>query len=296
MSEGRDGDLALPDHQDDLVTAVAAANKHVIVVLETGGQVTMPWAGKVDAIVEAWFPGIQGGEAIAEVLTGAVNPSGKLSVTFPRSVDDLPHPVLFGRDALAAQARAQANIQAGQSPLNAALPGAGGPQGGGGGRAPLPPFDANYTEGLLVGYKWYDAKKIPPLFSFGHGLSYTAYHYATPKVSRAVGIDVSFDVKNDGARAGTEISEIYASLPAQTNEPPKRLVGWSRTDLKPGESKTVTVSIDPHYFAVFNPESHSWQIVSGEYQIMIGGSSDSLPLKQSIHLDGAELKPLRADE
>jgi beta-glucosidase len=293
MSEGRDGDLALPDHQDDLVAAIARANKHVVVVLETGGPVTMSWADKVDAIVEAWFPGIQGGDAIAEVLTGAVNPSGKLTVTFPRSVDDLPHQILFGVDAMAAQARAQAALLA--SPAPPAATGVLGGPGGGARRAPIPPFEANYTEGLLVGYKWYDAKKIAPLFSFGAGLSYTTYLYSAPKVVHPSQIEVSFDVKNSGARAGNEVSQVYVALPAKTNEPPKRLAGWSRTDLKPGESRTVTISIDPHYFAVFNPDHHGWQIVAGEYQVLIGGSSESLPLKLPIHLDAEELEPLLAN-
>jgi beta-glucosidase len=303
MSEGRDGDLLLPEHQDDLVAAVAAANPHVVVVLETGGEVLMPWADKVDGIVESWFPGIEGGEAIAEVLTGKVNPSGKLSVTFPRNVADLPHPVLFGLHELAAQAKAQEALNA-QAPAAglAAEPGPGGPGGGPRGpRAPMAPFDAKYDEGILVGYKWYDAKKIAPLFAFGHGLSYTTYKYSAAKVAKDSTIDVSFEVKNDGVRAGSEISQVYVSFPAETKEPPKRLVGWSRTDLKPGESHAVTLNIDPHYFAVYNAEKHSWEIVEGDYQITIGGSSESesetgsLPLKQSIHLSAAQLPPLLAN-
>jgi beta-glucosidase len=285
MSEGRDGDFSLPEHQDDLVAAVAAANRHTAVVLETGGPVAMPWAGKVDAIVEMWFPGIQGGEAIAAILTGAVSPSGKLAVTFPRAVADLPHPVLFGTDQLAAQAAAQAALRSA----------ANGTAGGGGGRAPLPPFDAAYSEGLLVGYKWYDEKKIAPLFPFGHGLSYTTYHYSGAKASHSETIDVSFEVKNEGGRAGAEISQVYVTLPAQTGEPPKRLAGWSRTELKPGESKSITLHLDPHYFAIFNTSTDSWEIVDGDYTLLVGGGSDSLPLQQKIHLNAQQLKPLLAE-
>ena len=279
MSEGRDGDLSLPNHQDDLVTAVAAANRRTVVVLETGGQVLMPWIDNVDAVVETWFPGIQGGPAIAEVLTGAVNPSGKLSVTFPKSVQDLPHPNLPGMDIFLELQKKNANIAPGP----------------GSQRSTLPPFDANYDEGLLVGYKWYDAKQKTPLFSFGHGLSYTTFTYATAKLTHTGDIQVTFQLKNTGTRPGSEVSEIYTTLPTETNEPPKRLVGWSKTDLKPGESKTVTVTIDSHYFAIFNASKNTWEIVPGDYQLMIGGSSDSLPLKQTLHLEGELLKPLLAD-
>ena len=298
MSEGRDGDLSLPEHQDDLVSAVAATNKHTAVILETGGPVLMPWADKVDAIISTWFPGIQGAEAIAEVLTGTVNPSGKLTVTFPKVLADLPHPIIFGTDATAAQARAQAALQAAPPAVGLAPatdgPGGGGP-GGGARRAPLPPFDAPYDEGLLVGYKWFDAKQKTPLFAFGHGLSYTTYQYANAKVTHTDGLSVTFDVKNSGTRAGSEVSEVYLSLPANTNEPPKRLIGWARTDLKPGESHTVTITIDPHYLAIFNPTSKGWEIANGDYQVMVGGASDALPLKQTIHLDHAELAALQAE-
>ena len=282
MSEGRDGNLALPDNQDALVDAVAAANKNVIVVLETGGPVLMPWADKVNAIMSAWYPGISGGQAIAEVLTGAVNPSGKLSVTFTRAIADLPHAEVFGTELLRAQEQA---------------PRVAGPaNGGGGGRPPLPPFDAPYSEGLLVGYKWYDAKQKEPLFAFGHGLSYTTYAYSNARIAhKQGGIEVTFDVKNVGSRAGAEISEVYLAMPQSTGEPPKRLVGWSRTELRAGEQKTVTVWIDPHYCAVFDATKHGWGVVGGDYKLMIGGSSRELPLTQSIHLEQASLAPLSAE-
>jgi beta-glucosidase len=268
MSEGRDGTLALPDNQDALVDAVSAANKNVIVVLETGGPVLMPWADKTAAIVAAWYPGIGGGQAIAEVLSGAVNPSGKLSVTFPRAIADLPHAEVFGAGLTAP----------------------------GGGRGPLPPFDAPYSEGLLVGYKWYDAKQKEPLFAFGHGLSYTTFDYGNAKVShKQGGIEVSFDVKNTGSRAGAEVSEVYLAMPQGTGEPPKRLAGWSRTELRPGEQKMVTVWIDPHYCAVFDASKHGWEVVGGDYKLLIGGSSRELPLTQSIRLEQASLAPLSAE-
>jgi beta-glucosidase len=271
MSEGSDGNMKLPENQDALVDAIAGANKNTVVVLETGGPVLMPWAEKVSAIVEAWYPGVAGGQAIAAVLSGSVNPSGKLSITFPRSIEDLPHPNIFG---------------AGLVPAPAATPG---------GRPQIPPFDAAYTEGLMVGYKWFDAKKKDPLFAFGQGLSYTTYRYSNAKATQGNGIQVSFTVKNTGKRAGTEVSEVYLGMPESTGEPPKRLVGWSRTELGPGEEKTVTVTVDPHYCAVFNPDQHGWEIVAGDYAVMIGGASNDLPLKQSVHLDNASLSPLAAE-
>jgi beta-glucosidase len=278
MSEGRDGTLSLPDNQDALVDTVAAANKNTVVVLETGGAVLMPWADKVNAIVASWFPGISGGQAIAEVLTGAIKPSGKLSVTFPRVIADLPHPELFGLALAQAQAQTRATVP---SP--------------GGGRV-LPPFDAPYSEGLLVGYKWYDAQKKDPLFAFGHGLSYTTYRYGNAKISHNEGdIQLTFDVKNTGTRAGVEISQVYLAMPQATGEPPRRLVGWNRTELRPGEQKTVTISIDPHYCAVFDTEKHGWEIVSGDYKLLIGGSSQELPLTQTVHLEHASLAPLSAE-
>ena len=285
MSEGRDSDLKLPENQDAIVEAVAAANKNVIVILETGGPVLIPWADKVSGIVSAWFPGIGGGQAIAGVLSGIVTPSGKLPVSFPRSLADLPHQQIFAPDP-ATVAAAQAALAAPARPA-----GAGGP----GGRGPIVPFDAPYTEGLLVGYKWYDAKAKEPLFAFGHGLSYTTFHYSSPKVSNGDMITASFDVKNTGSRAGAEISEVYLKLPSSTGEPPKRLIGWSRNDLKPGESKNVTVSIDPHYCAIFNATSHAWEIAAGDYEVWIGGDSTDLPLKQLIHLEKATLLPLQAN-
>ena len=164
-TEGRDvTSLALPDNQDQLVSQVAAANPHMIVVLETGGPVTMPWIDKVSGVLEIWHQGIRGAEAMANILFGSVNPSGKLPVTFPKSEADLPHPVLPGPPSAPPQ------------PAPAAQAGAAG-QGGGRGQMPQVPFDVNYTEGLKAGYKWFDAENKEPLFPFGFGLSYTTFSY-----------------------------------------------------------------------------------------------------------------------
>jgi beta-glucosidase len=256
-SEGRDSrTLALPDNQDALVSAVAAANPKTIVVLETGGPVSMPWAGNVAGILASWYPGISGAQAIANILFGDVNPSGKLPVTFAKSEADLPHPVIPGIDL---------------QPVQPA----------GGGRGMIPAFDIPYTEGLKVGYKWFDAENKEPLFPFGFGLSYTTFGYSDLK---AAADSVSFAVKNTGTRAGAEIAQVYCSLPAAAGEPPKRLVGWSKVDLKPGESKTVTVKIEPLFLSVFNVDKDGWEKLPGEYKFAVGGSSRSLGLTTSVRM------------
>ena len=262
-SEGRDSrTLSLPDRQDALVEAVAAANPRTIVVLETGGPVTMPWAGNVAAILATWYPGISGAPAIADILFGDVNPSGKLPVTFAKSDQDLPHPEIPGIDLQPQPA----------------------PNGGrGGGRGELPPFDIRYTEGLKVGYKWFDAEKKEPLYAFGFGLSYTTFAYADLK---AASDSATFTVRNTGKRAGAEVAEVYAVLPASANEPPRRLVGWSKVQLAPGESKRVTVKIDPLCLSIFNVEKDGWEVPAGEFQFFVGGSSRSTPLSATVHISG----------
>ena len=257
--------LSLPENQDSLISKVAAANPHTVVVLETGGPVTMPWAGQVSAILEAWFAGSKGSDAVANVLFGDVNPSAKLPVTFPRSDADLPHPTIVKppRESVPDNTKPEPWKQI---------------------AAGLAPFQVTYDEGVKVGYKWYDAEKKPVLFPFGHGLSYTTYSYSNLKVEPGKTPHVTFTVKNTGKRAGAEVAEVYASLPAAAAEPPKRLVGWSKVTLKPGESKEVTVDIEPKYLSIFNVEQNGWQLLPGEYGFMVGGSSQNPPLKQSVTL------------
>jgi len=268
-SEGMDlKNLSLPDKQDALIEAVAAANPHTIVVLETGGAVLMPWLDKVAAVVEAWYPGIRGSEAIANVLFGDVNPSGKLPITFPKSETDLPHP---------------AHVDPPKADAMHVVPklaGAPGPIGMAMGIAP--PFDVNYDEGLKVGYKWYDAEKKPVLFPFGFGLSYTTYAYSGLKVTPGDTTEVSFTVKNTGKRAGSETAQVYASLPDVAGEPPNRLVGWAKINLAPGESKLVSVPVSREHLQIFDEASDSWKLAPGQYVLRIGASSRDLPLQQSI--------------
>jgi beta-glucosidase len=268
-SEGMDlKNLSLPDNQDALIEAVAAANPHTVVVIESGGAVLMPWLDKVSAVVEAWFPGIRGSEAIANILFGDVNPSGKLPITFPKSEADLPHPTHVDPP------------KADATHVVPKLPGAPGPIGMMMGIAP--PFDVNYDEGLKVGYKWYDAEKKPVLFPFGFGLSYTSYSYSGLKITPGDSTEVSFTVKNTGKRAGSETAQVYASFPDSAGEPPNRLVGWTKIDLAPGESKQVSVPVSRERLQIFDETSDSWKLVPGQYVLRVGASSRDLPLQQSL--------------
>jgi len=264
-SEGMDLDnLSLPDHQDDLIAKVAAANAHTIVVLETGSPVTMPWADQVSGILEAWYGGSRGADALARVLFGDVNPSAKLPITFPKSDADLPHLSIVKpprQSTTHDEPDAWKKIAAG-----------------------LPAFQTAYDEGLKVGYKWYDAEHKQVLFPFGYGLSYTTYSYSDFKVTPGKSVRVSFKVSNAGNRAGAEIAELYAALPESAGEPPKRLVGWSKVKLNAGESKVVTIDVDPEYLSIFDVKQDAWQLIPGDYTFMAGGSSQSLPLKDTVSL------------
>ncbi len=263
-SEGMDLDsLSLPHRQDELIARVAAANPHTIVVVESGGPVTMPWVDQVSAILEAWFAGSRGAEALANLIFGDVNPSAKLPITFPKSEADLPHPTVVKPPKATTDADRQGwkRIAAG-----------------------LPAFQVTYDEGVKVGYKWYDAENKPVLFPFGYGLSYTTYSYSNLKVTPGKNPSVSFTVTNTGGRAGAEVAEVYASLPAAAAEPPKRLVGFSKVKLNAGESKEIAVAVDAKYLSIFNVEHNEWQLLPGDYGFMVGGSSQSLPLKESISL------------
>ena len=267
--EGADlDDLSLPEHQDELIAAVAAANPHTIVVLETGSPVTMPWASQVNGILEAWYAGTQGAEAVANVIFGEVNPSAKLPITFPRSEADLPH-----RTVVHPPRESTTNGEPDDWKKIA---------------AGLPAFQTTYDEQLKVGYKWYDAEKKDVLFPFGYGLSYSTYSYSNLRVitggTPGGKVRLNFTVTNTSNRTGVEIAEVYAALPAVAAEPPKRLVGWSKIKLNPAESKEVAVEVDPQYLSIFDVDRNAWQLVPGDYMFLVGGSSQSLPLKESVSL------------
>jgi beta-glucosidase len=254
-SEGRDlPTLTLPDKQDDLVAAVAASNPRTIVVLETGGPAAMPWIEHVSAALEVWYPGVKGADALARTLFGDVNPCAKLPVSFANTDADLPHATVPGIELLP-------------------------PSAGRGGPGRMPEFDINYTEGLKVGYKWFEAENKQPLFAFGEGLSYTTFAYSGLKVGME---NVSFTVKNTGKRAGAEIAQVYVGLPAEAKEPPKRLVAWEKIPLEPGQSKTVTLKLEPKFLSIFNESKDDWELLPGTYKILVGGSSRNTPLTATV--------------
>lgn len=261
MIEGMDRPtLALPDRQDALVDAVAAANPHTIVVAETGGPVLMPWADRVAGIVEAWYPGIGGGQALADLLFGKVDFSAKLPVTFPRSDSQLPHPRVPGLTA-AIFAKAQTDPQ-----------------------VTTPQFTVDYNRaGAAVGYKWFEQQHQTPLFPFGFGLSYTSYAYSDLKVA-ADGQRATLTVRNTGQRAGTEIAEVYAELPKAAGESYRRLVGFARVTLAPGESRSVAIALNPLCESIYDTRQHAFVRLPGTYTVFAGPSSAQTPLRATFRV------------
>jgi beta-glucosidase len=264
MTEGQDAPtLSLPNNQDELVAGVAAANPNTIVVLETGGPVTMPWSNHVKGIVEAWYPGIGGGQALAEVLFGQVNPSGKLPVTFPARDSDLPHPQVTGLTEYTSN-----------NGMNAAASNENQPE----------PFTVDYkVEGMMVGYRWFQNKNKEPLFPFGFGLSYTNFTYSNLRVDSDAK-SVTFELRNIGKQQGDEIAEVYVTLPTAAAEPFRKLAGWQRISMEPDASKTVVIPLDPLYLSIYSTADDGWRRISGEYQIEVGGSSANLPLHKAVNL------------
>jgi beta-glucosidase len=256
-------DLALPDGQDRLIAAVAAANEHTVVVLETGGPVRMPWLSLTAAVIEAWYPGARGGEAIARALFGEVDPAGRLPITFPVDESQLPRSKIRPDvDARSSSASAVERQQA-----------------------------VNYFEGADVGYKWFDKTGRSPLFPFGFGLSYTTFDYKNLAVTASeASVSVSLDVKNVGARRGTAIPQFYVRRPDDATFP-MRLVGWGRAQLDPGEMRRMTVAIDPRLLARFDTTAGDWAIASGRYTIHAGANAGNLSILAEFDLAAFRLKP-----
>lgn len=247
-TEGADDpDLTLPFGQDAVIEAVAAANPNTIVVLETGNPVEMPWEPRVRAIVEAWYPGQAGGQAIAEVLTGVVNPSGRLPVTFPMSISQIPRPE---------------------------LPGYGEPYG--------TPNTIRYEEGAEVGYRWFAKTGQQPLYPYGHGLSYTSFDYADLEVSGGETVSATFTVTNTGQRAGADVPQLY--LTDAPDGPRMRLLGFERFELGPGESRNVSVTADPRLLARFDGGRGQWSVAGGPHQVAVGRSATDLALRASADI------------
>jgi beta-glucosidase len=249
--------LNLPSAQDELVSAVAAANPHTVVVVNAGAPIAMPWLHRVAAVVDAWYPGQTSGTALASVLFGQTDPSGHLPVTFPTSLSQVP------------------------ASTTAEFPGNG--------------TTVQYSEGIDVGYRWYDAKDEAPLFPFGYGLSYTSFRYSglridTPRVTGTGDVRLSAVVTNTGSRTGTDVPQLYIGDPASTGEPPRQLEGFSRVTLKPGQSRRVSFTVTPAQLSWWDQGTGSsnstggWAQTPGTYQAYVGDSSAlaDLPLRGSF--------------
>jgi len=256
MTEGQDvSSLSLPGRQNDLIEAIAAANSHVVVVLESGGPVLMPWLDKVPAVIEAWYAGSGGASALAQILFGDVNPSGRLPITFPRSEDQLPRPDLLGKNS------------------------------------PDHFFDVDYFEGADVGYRWFELQNNTPLFPFGFGLSYTTFALGELHVTAGDIVTASISVTNTGAREGSETVQLYATPPSAEFPAAARLVGWSKVHLMPGEARTITIATEPRLMAHFDQTSNIWRIAPGVYSIGAGTSVTDIKSNVSISVPERTIKP-----
>ena len=255
MGEGVDApDLSLPAGQDALIQAVTAANPNTIVVLETGGPVLMPWLAQAGAVVEAWFPGARGGEALARVLFGEVDASGRLPMTFPAEISQLPNPDLPG-----------ATLPEGEA------------------------FDVSYPEGSDAGYRWYAARGFKPLFPFGHGLSYTQFLFGGLSIAKGKTPTATFTVTNTGARDGIAVPQLY--LTATPTGKRQRLLGWQRLSLKPGETRTVSIAIDSRLLADWRKQDHAWHVAAGNFAFALGASAEQLQPSMTTALASQRFSP-----
>jgi len=243
-------DLRLAGNQDALVARVAASNPHTVVVLENGGPVAMPWISSVQAVLEAWYPGARGGPAIARLLFGDVSPSGRLPVTFPRSISQLPRRELASPD-----------------------------------------IDYN-VEGADVGYKWFDARRLQPLFPFGYGLTYSRFDYSNLRVRQSKGrLDVAFAVKNAGGRAAMEVAQLYLQLPAVSGADAPRLAGWQKLFVGVGQTRNVHLTVNPLFEATFDPNANDWNIAAGRYRVSIGPNEREVARWAWITLPAQRIAP-----
>jgi beta-glucosidase len=250
--EGSDlSSIDLSPAENQLISAVARANPNTVVVLNTGSAVTMPWLSSVKAVIEAWYPGQEDGNAIADILFGKVDPSGKLPVTFPVKLADVP-----------------ASTPAQWPGLN---------------------HQVQYSEGLLVGYRWYDAKGITPLFPFGFGLSYTTFSFSNLAVTPAslspqATATATVDVTNTGPVAGADTVQAYVGDPTSSGEPPEQLKGFTKVSLAPGQTATVTITLGPLSFSTWDTTQQAWVETPGSYDVMVGDSSTNLPQTATISI------------
>ena len=249
-TEQEDRSWRLPDDQDRLVDAVVRANPRTVVILETPGAVRMNWLPRTAALLEAWYPGTRGGEAIARVLFGEVDASGRLPLSFPRGEAQLPRHAIDGI-GLAQGTR----------------------------------FAVDYTEGAAVGYKWFDRQRLTPLFAFGAGLSYGSFGYAhLAAQAHGTQVTVEFDVTNTGTRTAKAVPQVYLGTQGLGWEAPRRLGGWQKLELTPGASTHVSVQIDPRVLRVWS-ESRGWMIASGDYAVQLATSAADLVAATTVHVD-----------
>jgi beta-glucosidase len=251
--------MDLPGNQDALIAAVTKANPHTIVVLETNGAVKMPWLDQTASVLEAWYPGANGGEAIARLLFGEVDPAGHLPITWPKNESQLPRPTIPG---------------AGLAAIG--IP----PQG-------KPLQDINYNiEGADVGYRWFQKKGLTPLFPFGYGLTYTTFNYGKPQLHvDGDAVTATIKVTNSGKREGVAVPQLYVTPPGQDQT--RRLAGWARVDLKPGETRTVTINASPLRLASFDEAKHGWIRAAGDYRFELGKSADDFVGSSTLKLTAA---------
>ncbi len=254
-SEGSDlTSIDLGTTQDNLITSVAAANPNTIVVLNTGSAVTMPWLSSVKGVLEAWYPGQGDGTAIASVLFGSYDPSGHLTVTFPTSLSQVP------------------------ASTTAQWPGTGG--------------NVQYSEGVDVGYRWYDSKSLTPLFPFGYGLSYTTFSFSNLHVGALTAggaATVTATVTNTGSRSGADVAQLYVTDPSASGQPPLQLEGFQRVNLAAGASTTVTFPLTQQNLQYWNSTSNAWATSTGNYTVSVGDSSASLPLTGTLAVASGQL-------
>lgn len=248
-SEGYDRDtLAIPPNQNRLIEEILEVNKNVVVVLSNGSPITMPWLDKVKGVLEGYLAGQAGGGAVADILFGHVNPSGKLAETFPQKLSDNPSYLFF----------------------------------------PGEKDTVEYREGIFVGYRYYDSKKVEPLFPFGYGLSYTDFEYSDLKLMKQEITDketlnLRLKVKNTGEIYGKEVIQLYVSDPESTViKPAKELKEFAKIELEPGQEKIVEFELDKRAFAYYNTEIDDWYVESGDYEILIGASSRDIRLVETV--------------
>lgn len=255
--EGMDSpDFLLPHDQDALIDAVATAQPQTVVVLETGNPTAMPWLSKVSAVLQAWYPGQRGGQAIAKILTGVESPSGRLPMTFPRNAAQLPRPEIPGFDPTK------------RTPLGLGVA--------------VEPFAVHFNEGSDVGYRWFERTNAEALFAFGHGLTYTTFAYKNLRLSGGDGLRATFVLTNTGSRVGIETAQLYVAPPGRTH----RLVGWRRVSLQPGESRTVTIEADPRLLASYDSEA-GWQRAAGTFRAYVGPEAGHRAMHDEIELSAS---------